>query len=293
MSEYTRIDFLKYRYVAAIFSCSLLIAGIAGYVYHGGFTYSVDFSGGTQVLFKFSKQIGSEQLKSSLVKSGWGDVAIRELGDGDVVIRVKEFTSDVAGLAQKIKSNIEQDFSETTVSLQEANAVGPAAGQMLFLNSLLAILFGLFLILLYIAARFWSFSYGMGAIIAILHDAVAILAFFACANLEVSPNVICAILAMLGYSINDTIIVFARIRENVAKEKGKSLEVIVNESINQTLRRTLITSFATALAAGSLYLFGGEALHTLSLSFLIGIAIGTYSSIYVASPVMLALRSSK
>lgn len=290
MFEYTRIDFLKYRYVAAIFSCALLVAGIAGYVYHGGFTYSVDFSGGTQVLFKFNKTIGSEQLKHSLANAGWGDVVIRELGDADVVIRVKEFTSDVAGLAQKIKSNIESDFPGTMLTLEEANAVGPAAGEMLFMNSLFAILFGLLLMLLYIAARFWSFSYGMGAIIAILHDAVAILAFFACTKLEVSPNVICAILAMLGYSINDTIIVFARIRENVAKEKGKNIETIVNESINQTLRRTLITSFATALSAGALYLFGGEALHTLSLSFLIGIIIGTYSSIYVASPVMLALR---
>ncbi len=290
MAEYTRIDFLKYRYVAAFFSCALLATGIAGYVYRGGFLYSVDFTGGTQVLFKFSKTVGSEKLKVALAKDGWGDVAVRELGDSDVVIRVKEFTSDVAGLAQKIKSNLETEFSDVTVALQQADSVGPAAGEMIFLSSLLMTGLVLLLMLCYIAWRFWSFSYGMGAVIAIFHDAVAILTVFVCMNMEISPTVICAMLAMIAYSINDTIIIFSRIRENVAKEKGKSFELIVNESINQTLRRTLLTSFATSLAAGSLFVFGGEALRSLSLSFLIGIVIGTYSSIYIASPVMLALR---
>jgi preprotein translocase subunit SecF len=290
MAEYTRIDFLKYRYAAALFSCALVVAGIAGYMYRGGFVYSVDFSGGTQVLYKFSKPVGSEHLKTTLVKQGWGDAVIRELGNSDVAIRVKDFTTDVAGLAQKMKDGLQAEFPDTVITIEEANAVGPAAGKMLFLNSLIALMLGLLLMLLYIAWRFWSFSFGVGAMVAIFHDAVAILTVFACFGLEISPNVICAILAMLSYSINDTIIIYSRIRENMAKEKGKNIEVIVNESINQTLRRTLMTSFATTLAAGALFVFGGEALHTLSLSFLIGIVIGTYSSIYVASPVMLALR---
>ena len=190
-----------------------------------------------------------------------------------------------------MKSGLQEEFPDTVITIEEVNTVGPAAGKMLFLNSLIALMLGLLLMLLYIAWRFWSFSFGIGAMIAIFHDAIAILTVFACFGLEISPNVICAILAMLSYSINDTIIIFSRIRENMAKEKGKDIEVIVNESINQTLRRTLMTSFATTLAAGALFVFGGEALHTLSLSFLIGIVIGTYSSIYVASPVMLALRS--
>ncbi len=291
MIEHTRIDFLKYRYFAAFFSCALLAAGVAGYLYRGGFVYSVDFSGGTRVLYKFSNPIGSEQLKTTLVKQGWGDAVIRELGNSDVAIRVKDFTPDIAGLAEKMKSGLQEEFPDTVITIEEVNTVGPAAGKMLFLNSLIALMLGLLLMLLYIAWRFWSFSFGIGAMIAIFHDAIAILTVFACFGLEISPNVICAILAMLSYSINDTIIIFSRIRENMAKEKGKDIEVIVNESINQTLRRTLMTSFATTLAAGALFVFGGEALHTLSLSFLIGIVIGTYSSIYVASPVMLALRS--
>ncbi len=290
MAEYTRIDFLRYRYVAAFFSTALLAAGIAGYVYHGGFTWSVDYTGGTQVLFKLSKPVGSEHLKAALAKEGWGDVVVRELGDADVAIRVKEFTTDVADLAQKLKGSLEKECTDVTCTLQEANAVGPAAGAMLFMNAVWMTALVLLAMLAYIAWRFWSFSYGMGAVIAIFHDAIAILTVFVCAKMEISPIVICAMLAMIAYSINDTIIIFSRIRENVAKEKGKSLEVIVNESINQTLRRTLLTSFATSLAAGALYVFGGEALHALSLSFLIGIVIGTYSSIYVASPVMLALR---
>ncbi len=290
MAEYTRIDFLKYRYFAAFFSCALVLTGIAGYVYHGGFSYSVDFSGGTQIRGTLSEPIGSGQLKTALAKQGWGDVVIRELGPTDVVIRVNEFTTDVAGLAQKVKDDLSTQFPAITVTVTEASAVGPAAGKMLFMNGLLALLLGLLLMMGYIAWRFWSFAYGVGAVIAIFHDAVAILTVCACFNFEISPNIICAILAVLSYSINDTIIIFARIRENVAKEKGKNIEVVVNESINQTLRRTLLTSFATMLGTGALLVFGGEALRTFSLSLIIGIVIGTYSSIYVASPVMLALR---
>ena len=290
MAEYTRIDFLKYRYFAAFFSCALILTGIAGYQYHGGFSYSVDFSGGTQVRLALNKSVGSEQLKSALSKQGWGDVVIRELGSSDVVIRVNEFTTDVAALAEKIKTNLTGQFPDLNVSITEASAVGPAAGQMLLRNGLIALFLGLLLMMGYIAWRFWSVAYGVGAVVAIFHDAIAILTVCACFNFEISPNIICAILAVLSYSINDTIIIFARIRENVAKEKGKNIEIIVNESINQTLRRTLLTSFATILATGSLLVFGGEALYTFSLSLIIGIVIGTYSSIYVASPVMLALR---
>lgn len=293
MVQSPRFHFMKYRYVAAFASLSLLGIGVFGYVNHGGFRYSVDFNGGTQVLAKFSKSVGSESLKSALAHSGFEDVTTREFSDVESVIRVKEFSNDVQGLGTRIKDAIETNLSEVKVDILEVNAVGPATGATLRLNFILMLSLGLAAMFAYIAFRFWSFSYGAGAVVALLHDPLCILAVFAFLNKEISPNVICAIIATLGYSINDTIVIFARIRENFIKEKGMPASDLVDLSLNQTLRRTLLTSFATALCVASQLFFGGESLRNLSLALLIGIVVGTYSSIYVASPVMLFFRGRK
>jgi preprotein translocase subunit SecF len=293
MIQYPRIDFLKYRFAALLLSCAFIGAGVFGYIQHNGFRYSVDFLGGTQVLVKFSKAVGSEHLKSALAESGFKDAITREFSDVDAVIRVKEFSNDVHGLGTAIKGGLEKALPDTTVTILETNAVGPATGATLRMNSILMIALGLLAMLLYIGVRFWSLSYGMGAMVAILHDAMCILAVFAILNREISPNVICAILATLGYSINDTIVIFARIRDNFVKEKGKTAEEVVNASLNQTLKRTLLTSLSTGLVVGSLFVYGGETLRNLSLALLVGIVVGTYSSVFMASPVMLLLRGRK
>jgi len=286
------INFLKYRFLSLIASGLFITAGAAGYMYYGGFRYSVDFTGGTQVLFKFNKPAGSEHIKNVLSSGGWEDVVVREFGDSEVAVRVQGFSGDAQGLAQKLQHSLEKGL-DSSAEIQEVNAVGPGVGESLRWNALFALLLGLVLMLFYIAIRFWSFSYGMGAVVAILHDALMILALFAILKKEISPIVICAILATLGYSINDTIVIFARIRENFGKMNGESAEEIVNVSINQTLRRTLLTSLSTGLVVGSIYIFGGEALHTWALAMLVGIVVGTYSSVYIASPIMLSLRRSE
>jgi preprotein translocase subunit SecF len=284
------INFLRYSYVSIVASVLFIAAGAASLSYYGGFRYSVDFTGGTQVLLKFNKPFGSDQVKNALVKSGWNDSVIREFSKKEIAVRVQEFSNDSQGLSQKIKDGLEKNLPESEVEILEANAVGPGVGNALRWNSIMAVLLGLFLMLLYIAFRFWSFSYGAGAVIAILHDALAILALFAITQREISPNVICAILATLGYSINDTIVIFAKVRENFVKMRGESPEEIVNISLNQTLRRTLLTSLSTGLVVGALFIFGGETLRNLSLALLVGIVVGTYSSVYIASPIMLLLR---
>lgn len=293
MVQYPRINFLGYRLVAALLSCALIGAGVVGYMQHGGFRYSVDFLGGTQLSVKFSKAVGSEQLKSALTQAGFADATIREFSDVDAVIRVKEFSNDAHGLGSSIKEGLEKNLDGTQVDILEVNAVGPATGETLRFNFILMLVLGLVAMLAYIGIRFWSLSYGMGAVVAILHDALCILAVFAILNREISPNVITAILATLGYSINDTIVIFARIRENFVKEKGKSSTQVVNASLNQTLKRTLLTSLSTALVVGSLFVYGGETLRSLSLALLVGIVVGTYSSVFIASPVMLLLRGRK
>ncbi len=284
------IDFLKYRYISLAVSGLFIVAGGVSLVYNGGFRYSVDFTGGTQVSLRFENAVGSEALKEALIGAGWEDPIIREFGAGEVAIRVKDFEGDSQGLAVKIKDILENKIAGSKIEILEANAVGPAAGNELRWSFIFMILLGLLAMLLYIGIRFWSFSYGLGAIFSTFYDALAVLALFALIQQEISPNVVCAVLTILGYSINDTIIIFSRIRENFVKMKGESPEFIVNTSINQTLRRTILTSFATALIVGSLLIFGGESLHTFSFAMLFGIIVGTFSSIYIASPVMLMLR---
>ena len=170
----------------------------------------------------------------------------------------------------------------------QADSVGPGVGATLRHDSFKAIAIALLLMLLYIAIRF-KFAFAVGAVVALFHDAFVILAFFLLTNKEISVDVIGAILAVLGYSVNDTIVIFNQIRENMKKLKGMPIDKIVNISISQTLRRTLLTSFATALVVISLLAVGGEALRNLSIALLLGIVFGTYSSIYIASPVMLLL----
>lgn len=285
------IDFLKYRIFGALFSAAIFITfiGTFAYKYHTrgeAFIYSVDFTGGTQVLFRFSQDIkGSDVL--SVVESQWPGAAIREFSAREILVRVKGFEGDAKGLSERIRSALELAFPAISVEVVKTDSVGAGIGESLRWKSLQAIVVALFLMLLYIWWRFWSFSYAFGNVVSLFHDAIVILTFFLLFDWEISLNVIGAILAILGYSINDTIVIFSRIRENVQKMRTESIEKIVNISINETLRRTLLTSFATTLVVIALLLFGGEILRTLALTLLIGIIYGTYSSIYIASPVML------
>lgn len=284
-------DFLKYKFHAAFLSATFIVAGIAGYVYNGGFRYSVDFTGGTQVLFKFSRPVGSEELKSVLAHAGWDDAVLREFSSTELVVRVKDFANDAQGLAMLLKEKLEAGMPQTQATILEANGVGPGTGQELRWNFLLMLIGGFLVMFLYIVMRFWSVSYGIGTVVALLHDPLAILAVIAILKIEISPNLICAILLALGYSVNDTIVIFARIRERFATARsGESPKAIVNESLNQTLSRTILTSLATFLVVVAIYIFGGESLRDLSLAFMVGIVVGTYSSIFVASPVMLFFR---
>lgn len=292
------IDFLKYRMVCGIFS-ALIMLSFAGLFFYKkstrgqAFTYSVEFTGGTQVLLKFDKPITNAQLVDLLNKQGLHGVTTREFSSQEFLIRIKEFSNDPSGLAERIKNDLEKELPDTQISILKVDSIGESIGSALSWNSIKAVVIGLILMLLYIAFRFWSFAYATGAIVALAHDAIVILLFFMLFDKEISMNVIGAIMAVLGYSINDTIVIFARIRENARNIKNMSMERIVNLSINQTLRRTILTSFATTLVVLALIILGGEALRDLALALLIGIIFGTYSSIYIASPVMLLLYKEK
>lgn len=292
------VDFLKYRVACAIYSVCLIAAFAGTYFYKEhtrgqAFTYSIDFTGGTQVLLKFDKPIHSSSVKEAVEKAGWPGAVIRDFSTQEIVVRVKEFSNDAKGLGDRITQAVAAAMPDVNVTLQESEGVGAGVGATLRSKSLQAVLMGLLAMLLYIAFRFWSLAFAAGAIVALAHDAIVILAAFLFLDKEVSINLIGAILAVLGYSVNDTIVIFAQIRQNLKKMAGEPLSKIVNVSINQTLRRTLLTSFATALTAASMFILGGEVLRDFSLALLIGIVFGTYSSIYIASPVMMLLYKEK
>ncbi len=286
------INFLRYRFLCGAISLSVAIAAIAGYFYLGGFRYSVDFTGGTQVLLGFESPVSSEQIKGILEKEGYIGLTTREFSKNEVLVRVQEFSNDVKGIGDRICGIVEKEIPGNKATILATDGVGSGVGAALRTQSTKAIVIALLLMLLYISIRF-QFAFAFGAVVAIFHDAIAILAIFLFFHKEISSDIIAAILALLGYSINDTIVIFSRIRENMKSMRGASIYDIVNTSINQTLRRTVLTSLSTALAVAALLFFGGEALRDFSLALLIGIIVGTYSSIYIASAVMLMFYRGK
>ena len=283
-------DFLKYRFFGLGFSAVLITSLIGLYFYKGGLQYSVEFTGGTQVLFKFENPVGSKSLLSSL-KEKWPGVIAREFSEREFLIRipVESHEGDARGLADRIREVIQANFADNQVTVEKSEVVGPGVGADLRWKSTMSVLLALLLMMLYIAWRFWSVGFAAGAVAALLHDSIVILGLLLLFGRDISINVIGAILAVLGYSINDTIVIFSRMKENLKKMHGAPLYEIVNTSLNQTFKRTLLTSFSTLLPVGAMFLLGGEVLRDFSLVLLLGFFFGTYSSIYIASPVMMLL----
>jgi len=312
------VNVMKYRAITASFSLLLIVAFIGYSAYRWSttgevFTYSVEFTGGTQVLFKFNKQSGSfqsaledgkgeeviqkaeaalkpvdaAQIKTILENKGWKGVVTRDFSSDEVLVRVKEFSNDIQGIADRLRADVQQEIGNVAISIEQTEAVGPGVGESLRWNSVWAVLYAIIAMLAYVAIRFWSFGFAFGAVMALVHDGLVMLAVFLFFGREISVNVIGAILAILGYSVNDTIVIFSRIRDNMKTSGNHTMTYIVNHSINQTLTRTILTSVTTAMTVGSMFIFGGEALRDFSLALLIGIVFGTYSSIYIASPVMM------
>lgn len=284
-----KFHFLKYRYVWLAVSILYLIVGIGAYFVKGGFNYYIDFAGGTEVRISFEKAVDSAQVRQAMSKHGWRDASIQSIGNGgnEFIIHVSTTTGDAAA---KIKNDLETSIINNKVTINGTQWVGPEVGSETTWNAIMAVLISILVILLYIAFRF-EFRFGLGAIVALIHDILAVLVFLLLVGEPISLNILAAVLSVLGYSVHDTIVIFNRMRQNFVKLKGMPEEEIADISINQTLSRTLLTSGATSLAVLAILLWGGETLYGLSLVMLIGIIVGTYSSIYIASPVMLAVKT--
>lgn len=288
------LDVVRLRWLSAFVATVIVGAFVGGIIYKrqlrdSAFIYSVDFTGGTQVTLQFSKPVNSTQI-DEILRDDYPGLATREFSDKEILLTVSAHSSDEAGVSGHVKQKLEQELSGVSVTIRQADSVGADVGESLQYQAIQAVLIILALMLLYIGSRFWGFSYAAASVVSLVHDVIVMLTFILWFDYEISMHIISAILFILGYSINDTIVIFARIRENIYKHKKETLPHIVNLSVNQTLRRTILTSIATCLVVVALLLFGGQALRTLSLALLIGMVFGTYSSIFVASPVMLAFH---
>lgn len=286
-----RYNFLKYRFVCLAISVLIFAVGVSSYIARGGFSYHIDFTGGVELKLSFDKSLSSSDVRKSIADNGWNDAVIQEVRSGKNSFLIKVSTLDEK-LEDKMKAGFAKSFPGNKVSVDNIEWVGAEVGKDTKWNAFKAVFLSLIILLLYIAIRS-EFSFGVGAVMALVHDVLMVLVFLLLCNEPVSLHVLASVLAVLGYSLNDTIVIYSRIRENIKKLPGASEYDIVNLSINQTLKRTILTSVSTFLSVLAILTLGGEALRGLSLVLLLGIVVGTYSSIYIASACMLAVKGSK
>lgn len=285
---------IQKRKIGYAFSGILILISIVSLILHGGPRYGIDFTGGTLVQLKFDKPVAIEELRGALSKHGFGDSEIKYFGaNNEVAIRVGHVSSkeEIANLLEDV---IKKALPENPFLIDRVEKVGPKIGHELIIDALLAIFWAMILILIYVMWRF-EFKFSVGAIVALMHDVTITLGIFSVFNIEISAPIIAAVLTIVGYSLNDTIVVYDRIRENIRASKKSALDLAntINRSINETLSRTIITSGTTLIVVAVLYFFGGEVLRTFALALIIGVGVGTYSSIFIASPIVLDWKTKK
>src|SRR5210317_176105 len=281
------INFVGKRKLAMIISGVVILLGLVSLVINGGPNYGIDFVGGTLVQVKFSENTDAGKIKDSLSTLDLGSVVVQHFGDdaNEYLIRVQESANNKE-LSKLISGSLESSYGAGKVDIRRVEMVGPQVGKDLRQKGLLSILYAMIGILIYISWRF-ELRFAIGAIIALLHDVMITLGAFSLSGREIDLPIIAAFLAIIGYSLNDTIIVYDRIRENFGKHQKGGFGLIVNRSINETLSRTILTSGTTMLVVLALFVFGGGVIHNFAFALLIGILVGTYSSIFVASPVLI------
>ena len=299
----TNIDFLGKTNITTLLSIFLISGGIISMVLNGGPKLSIDFKGGTLVAVNYTAPVNIEKIRSELgsvqidgQSFNFSNAEIKYFGDeSNIAVRIASMEEEPEQISKKFSDKLASIFPDL-VPVDKNNfilsveKVGPKVGAELSSDALMAILSALFLILIYVSVRF-EFKYAVGAIAALVHDVLITLGVFSILGYEVSLAVIAAFLTIVGYSLNDTIVIFDRVRENVKTTKNAPMKNIINQSINESLSRTIITSLTTFFVVLILFLFGGEVIHTFSFAMIVGVLIGTYSSIFVASPVVIKMDS--
>ncbi len=283
------IDFLGKKRLAFLFSTILILLSICSIVIKGGLNYGIDFAGGTMVQIWFKQGVTPDEVRKGLKEIGLEGSTIQQFGkkkDNEYLIRAESKQSNIEGVSDKIQEVFREIYGEDGIDVRRVEMVGPQVGKELRKKGLLAIIYAMVGILLYITWRF-EFRFALGALAALFHDITITIGVFSITNKEFNLAMLAAVLTIVGYSLNDTIVVYDRIRENLKKMLKKKLEPIVNTSINETLSRTILTSGTTLFVVVALFILGGGVIHDFAFALIVGIIIGTYSSIFIASPMLI------
>jgi preprotein translocase subunit SecF len=284
----TRIDFIgKKRYTLWISAVAILIS-LGSIFFHGGLKYGVDFAGGLLIQPKFSKAVDISEVRNSLEAMGLRDANVQNFGgENEFLIRIGRTSEDLEGISKKIQISLQERFKDQALEIRRVEVVGPKIGKDLKEKALWALGLSFLAILIFVAWRFKTVAYGLGGIVALFHDIIVTYGAISLLQLEYSLTLLAVILTIIGFSINDTIVIFDRVRENVKKMRKEKLETVFNVSINETLGRTILTSGTVMMVVLILFFFGGPVIHDFTTAFIVGLISGTYSTVYVASPVVL------
>lgn len=284
--EHANYAFVKNRRKAMLFSAVVILAGAVSIAVHRGLETSIDFVGGALVEIGLEQPVPVQEFRTIMTNAGFKDAEITRFGtEANYLIKVKNI-GDASGVAKQIKDALSAGITNQKVDVRRVETVGPKIGSELRRTAVLAVIYSLIGILIYVTWRF-QFRFAVAAIIATMHDVLVMLAFFSFAGLEMSIAGIAAILTIVGYSLADTVVVFDRIREHLGHRRREDFGGLINQSINETLSRTIITSGTVMLTLVALLVFGGAVIREFSLAMTVGIIAGTYSSIYIAAPILL------
>jgi len=285
----TNFDFMRYKVVAPAVSGIVILASIFSLWVHGGPNYGIDFRGGILIQLKFHQKVDVGEVRDVLSTLGLRNLVVQRFGleeEHEYLVRVEQMETDLDELSGKIEQALKERYGAESLEVRRTEIVGPKVGAELRRKGFLAVLYSIVGILIYITWRF-EFRFALGAVLALVHDALITIGCFSFLNKEINLPEVAAVLTVIGYSVNDTIVIFDRIRENMRKIRRQALDKVVNSSINETLSRTLLTSGTTLVVVVALFFLGGPVIHNFAFALMVGIVVGTYSSIYVASPIVL------
>lgn len=283
----TNFDFVSTYKFTTIISVILMIISVYGIL--NFMSYGVDFRGGAEIQLKFTEQVPLEQLRGNLSEAGFPTASVQSLGeetDYEFLIKLTGDESNLNEIAEQVSQSMSSQFANSGVEIRKVDIVGPKAGAALRISGFQAMLWALIAIMVYIGLRF-DFKYSPGAIVAVIHDVVIVLGIFAFTHYEFTLQTVAAMLAIIGYSVNDTVVVYDRVREHEAMNPALPLTKHINKAINETLSRTILTSGTTLFISLTMFLYGGLAIRDFFLAITLGVVIGTYSTMFIAAPVTL------
>jgi preprotein translocase subunit SecF len=288
----THFNFVRLMKPATILSVAVILIGIISLIWHGGPNYGIDFAGGSLIQVKFQSEPNADKIRGAFKNVGFEGSIIQQFGPNEVIVRTAESGADPKGLTARVDEALTTAFGKGSYEIRRIEIVGPKVGKDLTRKAILAIVFSWIGILIYVGVRF-EFRYALGGIIALVHDVLVTITFLSVFNKEFDLNIVAALLTIIGYSINDTIVIFDRIRENFRKNIKMPLMDVINMSVNQTLSRTILTSLTVFMVLLILYFFGGAVIHDFTFALLVGTVAGVYSTVFIASPIVLLFEKIK